>query len=141
MHERLDKYEALLRRRVDVNEIPDGEYSVSVIRAEVTESRLGDPQLRLCLEIDAGPYQGVKFFKYYTISSEAAAAYLYEDVCRCGIEAASLVEVFEVPDVFLGLRLLVEKVSNGDRVSWYFVDRMESQEAGFDEGRDHEVWQ
>lgn len=46
----------------DFEEIPDGEYEVSVEKLELTQSKKGDPMLTIWFKIIAGEYEGQRIF-------------------------------------------------------------------------------
>lgn len=118
--ERLESFEEFFRKQQQVNEVPDGQYQVTVVETQATESLSGDPQIRLTLEIMEGKFTGTYLRKNYTIRSEASVSYLYSDVEKCDIRATSLADLFENHSRFLGLKLVVAKVSKDEHYSVYF---------------------
>ncbi len=65
-------------------------------------------------------YAGTRFVKCYTINFGTSVRYLRRYVEFCSIPVHSLKELFRNHQSFVGLRLLIEKVTNGDRYSIYF---------------------
>ncbi len=125
--EKLKQYESFFGYSFHGSEVPDGEYSVVIVGAEKGKSKNDDPQLRLRLSVDEGDYRGAQFLKRYTINSEASVSYFYRDVVLCGLQIHSLVSAFENHDLFVGLRLIVEKVTRGDWYSIYFRELLEGK--------------
>jgi hypothetical protein len=103
----------------DFKPLPDGEYTVSVEKAVLKETKNGKPMVAFQFNIEEGEYSGRKIFKNAVISSGVGVRILKQDLYNMGIELESLKDLEGALEGALDLKLEVYKKTKGEYENVY----------------------
>lgn len=100
-------------------ELPDGKYQVTISKAQLAESRQGDPMLKWDLIIISGQHEGRHIFKNAVISPNSMP-YVKADLIRLGLEMKRISDLpARLPEV-LDKNLEITVRTKGEFTNVYF---------------------
>lgn len=121
----LSQFDDAFAAAVPIGELPpDGEFAVVVKTVQFRTSRAGNPMLEWELTVDTGPHLGRSLFHRNMLGDQKNLPYLKRDLETCGLKLSKLSELKDQLEKLLDVRLLVEKVTNGDFANIRFRSRL-----------------
>jgi hypothetical protein len=113
----------------DFTSVPDGKYTCSVERVELTRTKTGLPMLRWSLRILGPSHQGRMLFKNSVIA-EKSVGYLKRDLRRCGLELPKFSDLPDHLSELLDVVLEVNKVTKGENENLFLNKRLQAPASG-----------
>ncbi len=103
----------------EFKEVPDGKYQVSISKAQVAESRAGNPMLKWDLLVISGEHEGRHIFKNAVISQKSMP-YVKGDLTKLGLELKRISDLASRLAEVLDKKLEVTVVTKGEFKNVYF---------------------
>jgi hypothetical protein len=110
--------------RGEFEAVPDGNYQVSIEKAELKTSSAGNPMLSLALRI-VGPRCANRLLWRNIVFTAKSIKYAKRDLYTCGLALANLSDLRGRLADLLDVRLEVTKRTKGDNANIYFNRRIE----------------
>lgn len=117
-----EEYDAMPEEGANVE---DGKYEVTVVGAELTESKKsGAPMIKWTLKIDGPRYIGRFLWRYNLVATTTNREWLKKDLAVCGLRIPFSAIRDRIGEV-VGTRMLVSKVTKNDYENVYFNKRLD----------------
>ena len=105
--------------------VPDGKYQVNVDQVELVRSKSsGKPMLKWTLRILAPRFRGRLLWRNNMIESRENLKWLKTDLHTCGLDLEKLSDLYKHLGQLTGVKLEVNKRTNGDYENVYFNRRL-----------------
>jgi hypothetical protein len=120
-------YESAPAEREERDDVPDGNYQVRVARAEMKESKQGNPMLNWELDILGPRYANRKLWRNNVLASAENIKYLKSDLYICGVQLQNLNDINrdDVRTKLIGVTLEVTVKTKGENRNVYFNKRIQ----------------
>ena len=101
------------------DDVPDGKYQVRVMKAQLTESRKGDPMLKWDLVVLSGPHAGRHIFKNAVVTRDSIP-FVKGDLKTLGLELPRFSDLPAHLDKLLDKTIEITKRTKGEFANVYF---------------------